>query len=69
MTGLNSEFTLIFISRCGQADIHCQDSLGVLFKYLNSQVHPGSTESEFSVLELRTFVQTTNSDDILMHTK
>ena len=40
-----------------------QSHLGVLTKYLNSQVHPGSPESEFMGPELSPFIQTTSLDD------
>lgn len=66
-TGLNSGFTSIFISRCGQADVLCQNCLGELIRYLNSQLHSGSTESEFIVLELKTFIETISSDDSPAH--
>ena len=52
VTGLNSGFTSVFISRRGQADVLCQNYLGVFIKYLNSQVHSGSAESELIVVEL-----------------
>lgn len=54
LTGLNSGFTSIFmiISRRGLADVLPQNHLGALTKDLNSQVYPGSAQSEFMGLEV-----------------
>lgn len=57
------------ISKCGRAEILSQNHLELLIKYVNSQVCPGSTESEFMSLELRTFIETTSSDDSHEHKK
>lgn len=50
-----------------KAYIFHHNHLGVLTKYLNSQVHPGSPESEFKGLELSTFIKIASLDDSHAH--